>query len=90
MSALEGRLLKSNEAKSTVITCDISLQSLKIITHTVCYMNMGMIVLVQSQYEFFLSWGENVGNKNSQHIPPQERCPTKCDKFISLFMATNN
>ena len=46
MSALKGRLLKSNEAKSTVITCDISLQSLKIITHTVCYMNMGMIVLV--------------------------------------------
>ena len=46
MNALEGRLLKSNEAKSTVIIRNISLQSLKIITYTVCYMNMGMTVLV--------------------------------------------
>ena len=46
MSTLEGRLLKSNEAKSMVIMRDISLQSLKIIMCTVCYMNMGRIALV--------------------------------------------
>ena len=38
----------------------------------------------------FFSLGEKMLGINSQHISPQDRCPTRCENNITLLSADGN